>query len=218
MRDLAEKVKFGLIPFLVIAAMPASGPSPEVIEPEFLLTMPDVRQTTVYACGDAALQAVLAYYNIDARQDTLMSKAETTETDGTHYWEIAKVAQTYGLRTIIEKDMTIDQLIASIDDGIPVIVALQAWIDDGDDPRDLAQWANRWEDGHYLVAIGYDSSRIYFEDPAMFGIGYIAFDELDARWHDRDDVTGERLNHLGISFLSPSMTAPTESPRFISID
>ena len=30
-----------------------------------LLPLPDVRQTTVYACGAAALQAVLAYYGID---------------------------------------------------------------------------------------------------------------------------------------------------------
>jgi hypothetical protein len=31
-----------------------------------LLPLLDVRQTTVYACGAAALQAVLAYYGIDA--------------------------------------------------------------------------------------------------------------------------------------------------------
>ena len=41
-----------------------------------LLPLPDVRQHTNYACGAGALQAVLAYYGVDVRGDTLMAKAD----------------------------------------------------------------------------------------------------------------------------------------------
>lgn len=83
-------------------------------EPTVLLQVPNVRQHTVYACGAAALQAVLAYYGIDVRQDTLMEKLGTSEVDGTSYKEIVRVAQEYGLKTNIVVNMTIEQLIADI--------------------------------------------------------------------------------------------------------
>ncbi len=37
------------------------------------MRLPDVRQHTDYACGAAALQAVLAFYEIDVRGDVLMA-------------------------------------------------------------------------------------------------------------------------------------------------
>lgn len=54
---------------------------------------------------------------------------------------------------------------------IPVIVLIQAWLDDYEEDID---WNNIWEDGHYVVAIGSDDKYIYFEDPSILGgIGYI---------------------------------------------
>ncbi len=53
-----------------------------------------------------------------------------------------------------------------------------------------------------MVAVGHDAERFYFEDPAMFGIGYIPKAELEARWHDFDEF-GTRLDHFGIAFRRP---------------
>jgi len=59
-------------------------------------------------------------------------------------------------------------------------VLIQAWKDD-DDPT---PYPSDYEDGHYVVATGYDGENIYFEDPWIIGsIGYIAKSELPGRWH-----------------------------------
>ena len=62
-----------------------------------LLPLPDVRQTTAYARGAASLQAVLAYYGIDARQDTLIADVGTDAAIGTRWWEIVRDAEARGL-------------------------------------------------------------------------------------------------------------------------
>lgn len=193
---------FGLALLLVPAAAAAGGPR--------MLAMPDVRQHTVYACGAAALQAVLAYYGIDSRQDTLMAKLGTDRKIGTRWWEIERVAGEYGLKTADFEHMSTQDLQAFIDRGIPVIIALQAWVDG---PSGVpADWERRTEDGHYIVATGYDERNFYFEDPATFGIGYIPRAELDARWHDFDEY-GWRLEHFGIAFESPK--GPVDYDRIL---
>lgn len=51
-----------------------------------------------------------------------------------------------------------------------MIVEIQAWSDD-EDPK----YDTDFDDGHYVVAIGFDSTYFYFEDPWILGsIGYIA--------------------------------------------
>ena len=165
-----------------------------------MLAMPDVRQHTVYACGAAALQAVLAYYGIDSRQDTLMAKLGTNAKIGTRWWEIERVAGEYGLKATDYEHLGLADLERFIDKGVPVIIALQAWVDGP--VGGLEEWRGRTEDGHYIVTTGYDQANFYFEDPATFGIGYIPRDELDARWHDFDEY-GWRLEHFGIAFESP---------------
>lgn len=41
---------------------------------------------------------------------------------------------------------------------IPVIILIQAWREDDD----LSPWADDWDDGHYVVVIGYDAKYFYF--------------------------------------------------------
>lgn len=164
-----------------------------------LLPVPSVRQHTNYSCGEAALLSVLAYYGLDARQDTLSRQLDTTADHGTHSRDIVRVAKDYGLQPEAVFGMTPADLIARLKQGVPVILAMQAWIEKGD-PRDVKAWSSRFDDGHYIVAIGYDDSRIYFDDPAMFPLGYITFPELDARWHDRDD-DDQVLDHFGIAIF-----------------
>jgi predicted double-glycine peptidase len=179
----------------LLLAVLALAPVAASAEPTRLLAMPDVRQHTVYACGAAALQAIIAYYGGDARQDTLMRELGTDPKIGTRYWEIVRVAGQYGLTATTEVGMSQQRLAALIDDGVPVILAIQAWA--SGDPRDREAWRRRTEDGHYLIAIGYDDENFYFEDPAIFGIGFISRGELADRWHDYDEH-GNRLERFGI--------------------
>jgi hypothetical protein len=89
------------------------------------------------------------------RQDSLIRQLGTNEADGTRYWEIVRVAKEYGLEPTIVSGFTIAGLIAEINKRVPVLIVVQAWIEKGD-PRDIASWLARKDDGHYLVAIGYD--------------------------------------------------------------
>ena len=117
--------------------MPLSGQAE--LHPTVLLQVPEVRQHTVYSCGAAALQAILAYYSIDVRQDVLIQKLGTNENEGTKYWEIVRVAREYGLTAETILQMTRQQIIGEINRGIPVFIAIQAWIQSGD-PRNIADW------------------------------------------------------------------------------
>jgi hypothetical protein len=41
---------------------------------------------------------------------------------------------------------------------VPVIILIQAWRDEDN----LTPWVDDWEDGHYVVVIGYDAQNLYF--------------------------------------------------------
>lgn len=52
--------------------------------------------------------------------------------------------------------MSLADLEAYINLQIPVIILIQAWKED-----DSIPWANDWDDGHYVVVIGYDARINY---------------------------------------------------------
>jgi ABC-type bacteriocin/lantibiotic exporter with double-glycine peptidase domain len=164
-----------------------------------LMRLPDVRQHTAYACGAAALQAVLAYHGIDARGDELMDELGTDPVVGTRWWEIKRVAERHKLRVEKHEGMTTGGLKALLARDVPVVLAIQAWADRTALAGDV-DWADRTEDGHYVVAVGYDERLFYFEDPAIFGVGYIPHEDLAERWFDFDEH-GTRLDRFGLAFF-----------------
>jgi ABC-type bacteriocin/lantibiotic exporter with double-glycine peptidase domain len=156
------------------------------------IEVPLSRQATDYTCGIASLQSVLGYYGENIRQDDLAKECKSKRSSGTKYENIIKCAESYGLIMLSETGMTVDQLKSLIDDSKPVILAIQAWREDPD-----SSWAEDWEDGHYVVAVGYDASNIYFMDPSTFGnYTYIPLDEFLTRWHDKSKKNV--LDHFGM--------------------
>jgi uncharacterized protein YvpB len=79
-----------------------------------------------------------------------------------------------------------------------VIVLVQAWAD-----RYLtaSEWRRNFDDGHYVVVVGYDEQNLYFEDPASFHRTWLKKKEFLARWHDQDPATGEKLMQAGMVLL-----------------
>ncbi|MCX6670115.1 MAG: C39 family peptidase [Methanothrix sp.] len=145
-----------------------------------LFGVPDVRQSTNYSCGAAAFQAVLNYWGgQDLREGVIMEKLNATFQWGTSPDEIVRVARDMGFEAEFKENLTLEDLEASIKAGVPVIVAGQAWRDEG------TSWADDWEDGHYMVVIGLDEKNVYLEDPSLLGSrGYIPRQEFVERWHD----------------------------------
>ena len=83
--------------------------------------------------------------------------------------------------------MTIRQLRNELRMRHPVMLMIQAY---GMRPRrrklrPILDYRRDWKDGHWVVAIGYDTHAIFFEDPSMQAVrGYLLDDELQQRWRD----------------------------------
>ncbi len=175
----------------------ARGAEPRIPEVESFIKVPMTRQATDHTCGTAALQSVLFFNGKETREDLLAKLLGTTEADGTEPRNILRyvneVLAGEGFKAVAKEDMSVGDLRASIDAGVPVIVVIQAW---ADDPK--VDWAKEWDCGHYVVAVGYDDSNIYFMDPSTLGhYAYIPVDEFLTRWHDRDAKA--TLQHFGIT-------------------
>ncbi len=165
--------------------LPALAQSPKIIR------VPLTRQSTDYTCGVAALQAILAYYGTDVREDVLAKALHANSHIGTRYKNIAQYAKAHGLSVRIEKAMSLEQLKNSLQSGHPVLCLIQAWADK------KTNYETDWNDGHYVVAVGFDQSRLIFMDPSTAGhYAYIPLQEFEKRWHDIDDNV--RLNHFGM--------------------
>jgi hypothetical protein len=78
-----------------------------------LATVPDVRQSTNYSCGAAALQAVLSYYGIDKRERALMDMLKTSESTGTSPDNIVRVARELGLQAEVREKLEYGDIVRS---------------------------------------------------------------------------------------------------------
>lgn len=151
---------------------------------------PDVRQAYTYDCGASAVQSVLAYYGNNVREDVIMQALGTTPEDGTNTADIVRFLKEEKF-DIKSGTMTLDTLKTFIDMDYPVILAIQAYRDD-----ECINYRNDYEDGHYVVAVGYDDDQVFFEDPSSFNKTYLTYQELEDRWHDADGM--KKYEHFGI--------------------
>ena len=199
-------------------ARPVQKSSTTTLPAGILLNIPDVRQSTAYSCGAAALQAVLSYYGIDKRERALMDMLRTTEEAGTSPENIVRVAADLGLLADPRENLTYEDLEKAFREGIPVICAIQAWMDA---PPERRSWPANWEDGHYVIIIGADEQFVYVEDPSLLGTrGVIPKQEFLDRWHDYTgeppfDPTDRAYVKLGI-FITGKM--PVRQLAFTKVD
>jgi predicted double-glycine peptidase len=165
-----------------------------------------VQQPENYSCGAAATMSILAYYGVGPEDYAVRKKKlGTTKKNGTDYRRIVAYANTLtkesGLKAEAQPGMTLQQLDQSLDAGRPVICSIQAY--DEDDPPEQRPgiYKDKNENGHYVVAIGYDQKNYYFMDPSLTGRrGYLPREEFAERWHD-DEGTQDKPNvirHLGL--------------------
>lgn len=179
--------------------------------------VPDVRQSTGYSCGAAALQAVLSYWGIDEREDRLAARLHTTPQAGTHPLDIIRVAREFGLTADLREGLGLADLDRALAEGTSVIVDLQAWRERSD-----VSWAETWDDGHYMVLIGADAANLYFEDPSLLGVrGVIPRAEFVERWHDYEgqeplDPSDRKYVHAAF-FIRGAHAAPANRPAITPV-
>ncbi|MCX6246013.1 MAG: C39 family peptidase [Bacteroidetes bacterium] len=161
------------------------------------------RQGTPYTCGADCVQKVMEYYGEDYREMDLAEMLKSDPEHGTYVKNIVEFFHKHGLKAVVRQKMTVHSLIKQIDRKIPVIIMIQAW---GSRENFEKNYRHDWEDGHFVVVIGYTADLILIADPALFNTGYIPKAELKARWHDTDEGD-TRTYQLGISVYG-------KKPRF----
>jgi predicted double-glycine peptidase len=160
-----------------------------------LLDFPNTRQSYDYSCGPGAVQSVMAYYGEDYRESELIDLLKTDKIEGTYVKDIVEFFNLNGFSTKLKEYMTPGELFSYIDKNIPVIVLIQAW---GNEIDFKNNYRDCWNDGHFVVVIGYTKKDVLFSDPALFKTGYIPIPEFLDRWHDIDE--GETKTYqLGVA-------------------
>jgi predicted double-glycine peptidase len=196
------------------AGAPAAPSASRLLPPSLFSSVPDVRQSTGYTCGASALQAILAYWGTEEREDRLAARLKSTPEAGTHPLDIVRVAREFGLTADLREGLDLADLERALADGATVIVDLQAWRDRADIP-----WTETWDDGHYMVLLGMDAANLYFEDPSLLGArGVIPRAEFVDRWHDYEgdpplDPSDQKYSHMAI-FLKGDRPAPARPATF----
>ncbi len=195
-----------------IPAPPSASASPSPFD-----AVPDVRQSTDYTCGAAALQAVLSYWGTDEREDRLAARLKSTPEAGTHPLDILRVAREFGLSAELREGLDLADLERALAGGTTVIVDLQAWRERAD-----ISWTETWDDGHYMVLLAMDAANLYFEDPSLLGArGKIPRAEFVDRWHDYEgeaplDPTDRQYVRMAI-FVKGSRPAPARAASFVPV-
>jgi predicted double-glycine peptidase len=162
----------------------------KALVPDDAIDIPDTRQTYNYDCGSTATQTVLSYYGIDIRGENLMEVLETEPEDGTPIDNIIGYLRQKGLKVVAGR-MSLETLEHALSKKFPVILPLQAWVNDDE----TTDWKTEIDNGHYVVAIGSDDNKVFFEDPASFQRVYVPKQEFLDRWHDKDSNGKIYLNY-----------------------
>ena len=162
------------------------------------IPLPDTRQQTGYTCGAASLRAVCEYFGVGPRTEQGYVADMRMPRAGADPEHFTRALAHYGLEFKTFHRMGLRQLKRAIDRKRPVIMMLQAWPTPGKIRR-ATDYRADWDDGHWVVAIGYDERVVYFEDPSIARArGYMSYRELELRWHDVGPHYGH-MNRYGIS-------------------
>jgi predicted double-glycine peptidase len=158
-----------------------------------LVPLPHYQQSTWHSCGAAACRTLGRYYGVGPQGEAAWGKLLSTDkADGTKPINIVSGLRNLGLTVRVEKNLELDQLLTSLDNGNPVMCAIQAY---GSHRyyRDLI-WC-----GHWVIAIGYDEKYIFFEDPYVKRRrSFITRNKMVNRWADIDG-DGRVYHRLGMT-------------------
>jgi ABC-type bacteriocin/lantibiotic exporter with double-glycine peptidase domain len=162
-----------------------------------VIDLPTGRQTFDFDCGAKALQLVMAYYGVDVREDELLGELQCDQ-DGTPLGNMIHVAEKYGFQVAAGNGVSLDTVKQYLDAKHPVIVVVQAW---AERYMALEDWKADYDDGHYVIVIGYSNGIIIFQDPTSFRRTWMTEEEFLVRWHDMDPRTQQKFEYFAMALL-----------------
>lgn len=167
-----------------------------------VLLFPRIKQPDGNTCGHTSIAMILEYFGTDKTieeiEEIVKSIGKQNEnSEGLSPETIVNVFSKLNVKSYIKNDLSFDEIKAYINTRVPLIIEMQAWVDDPN--KDLS---NEWGDGHYNIAIGYTLDYVIFADPYSFYKAYIKYDDLLPRWHDND--YGKKNEKLAIIVEPPN--------------
>src|SRR5437667_4804751 len=172
--------------------------------------VPDTTQQTDYSCGASCLEAVCKYYGVGPNDEwEYVRDLRMDKRIGCHPHQIKRAAREYGLQFREHCPMTPTQIVMYLRRRRPVMLMIQAWGEREGRRGYPRSYTGVWKNGHWVLAIGYDRTGIYFEDPSLQAVrGYLSHAELETRWRDTGPY-GKRLHQYGLAIWKPRWSGPS---------
>lgn len=114
------------------------------------IEVPYYKQSTVYTCGPASLQMVLAYYGYQDSEENLLKLLNTSSQDGTWRVRMYETAVNLGFHCYVNNEASLSEIDFFLDLGIPLIIRFIETDNDED---------------HYGVIVGSTHSSLKIHDP-----------------------------------------------------
>lgn len=184
---------------------------------DVLIQIPNLRQYSTYTCGTTCVQMIMNWAypgQKDINLADLEKELGSTDADGTTPQNILHYFKAHDVNASMHKGMHTKELVKKLDQGNPVILAIQAWSTAKDGSYNTTNPENKdtyLMEGHYVICTGYRKKEkgydFYFNDPATVGLCYMSSDELNTRWIDMDGA-GNVYDHTGIEINMNSHYSP----------
>lgn len=178
------------------------------------IALPDTSQQTGYSCGPSCLQSICHYYGLGKEDEgEFVDDMDFDHDEGSHPFQITKLAEKYGLKFKEYQPMTMEQLKRELRSRKPVMLMIQAWGMKRGEEDYRKSYRGIWGEGHWVVAIGYDQEGVFFEDPSLQAVrGFLAYAELEERWHDVGPEE-EHIEHYGLVLWKPGAKVSAYTSR-----
>lgn len=178
----------------ILAILTQSSSTP--MATSYILEVPYHDQQTSYYCGPAAIQMVLEYSNgMMLTQDQLGAELET---------DLQGVTYIYSMDEPFE-----NRMISKVKSGRTSLSQLKHRINQGYAPILLIWFDENQETGHYVVAVGYNETGVFINDP------------WPKQWKQPEGretgsyvfLSNEKLSELWSNYYQWSMTVPFTQPE-----
>ncbi len=172
-----------------------------------MIDLPTGRQAFDFSCGPKALQIILAYYGVDVREGDLIDELRC-DYRGAPIKKIISFARKQGFQVFAKCGVSLETVKRYIGEKHPVIVLVQAWAERYMTPE---AWKEDYDDGHYVIVIGFENGIVIFEDPSTISIRrtWMREEEFIVRWHDMDPRTQVKLEHFAMVLLGKKPASKT---------
>lgn len=132
------------------------------------LEVPYFKQDTIYTCGPAALQMVLAYYGMRQSEQTLAEQLKTSDSKGTSIQHMLDVARRSDFYVYMNNE-------ASLGEITYLLTAFRA-------PSIIRYLETDQDEDHYAVVVGVSDRDVILNDPWHGPKTRLSRLEFEKRW------------------------------------